>query len=238
MTKLFTTKLAKLSAKILALSAFLLLFSSTKVLAYSEIYPSGFAGPMTGGQAYCLNDTPNQLSVTWGTTDCSSADFIYQDYMNSAWYETNTLTNSGGTLVQSNSFYTQYFGNQTDYYTPSTATPGVFYYYVTLSWSSYGYCSYSGPITTPVGYMDSIEVYGALISYSGSPYCTSNVGTDAPTLTGYSGGVYTYTGGTYSATPAGLTIDAGTGAITPGTSTPGIYTVDYTVLANGPCPTE
>ncbi|MBC6113197.1 hypothetical protein H7U22_22525, partial [Pedobacter sp. CCM 8938] len=43
------------------------------------------------------------------------------------------------------------------------------------------------------------------------------------------------TGGTYSALPAGLTIDATTGAVTPGTSTAGTYTVTYT-FTNGTCP--
>src|SRR6185295_11311053 len=43
-------------------------------------------------------------------------------------------------------------------------------------------------------------------------------------------------GGAYSASPAGLTINATTGAITPSTSTPGTYTVTYTVAASGGCP--
>src|SRR6185369_7163499 len=49
-------------------------------------------------------------------------------------------------------------------------------------------------------------------------------------------GTGTFTGGTYSASPAGLTINATTGAITPSTSTPGTYTVTYTVAASGGCP--
>src|SRR5678810_816867 len=40
----------------------------------------------------------------------------------------------------------------------------------------------------------------------------------------------------YSASPAGLTINATSGAITPSTSTPGTYTVTYTVAASGGCP--
>ena len=42
-------------------------------------------------------------------------------------------------------------------------------------------------------------------------------------------------GGSYTALPAGLTIDAVTGAVTPGTSTAGAYTVTYTIAAAGGC---
>ncbi len=68
----------------------------------------------------------------------------------------------------------------------------------------------------------------ATISYAGSPYCSTV--TSAPvTRTGTAGG-------TYSASPAGLTINAATGTVNPSTSTPGTYTVSYTMAANGPCP--
>jgi gliding motility-associated-like protein len=71
----------------------------------------------------------------------------------------------------------------------------------------------------------------AVISYSGSPWCTS-AGVQAPTLTGTG----TFTGGTYTASPAGLTIDAATGQITPSTSLFNTYTVNYTIAAAGGCP--
>ena len=58
------------------------------------------------------------------------------------------------------------------------------------------------------------------ISYSGSPFCQTGV--QFVTRTGPSGG-------TYSASPAGLDIDANTGYIFPAPSTPGTYTVSYTV---------
>ena len=65
------------------------------------------------------------------------------------------------------------------------------------------------------------------ISYSGSPWCTSQ-GTISVTQTGV-------TGGTYSAFPAGLTINPTTGTITPATSSTGIYTVTYFVSGAGGC---
>ena len=67
----------------------------------------------------------------------------------------------------------------------------------------------------------------ATISYAGSPYCTGG-GTASVTLTGTSGGTFTST--------AGLSINSGTGAVNLGASTPGIYTVTYTVAAAGGCP--
>ncbi|MCF8294927.1 MAG: hypothetical protein K9I34_02590 [Bacteroidales bacterium] len=65
------------------------------------------------------------------------------------------------------------------------------------------------------------------IAYAGTPFCTSDAPLQAVTLTGT-------TGGAYSA-PAGLTIDALTGAITPGTSTANTYLVTYTIAASGGC---
>ena len=60
----------------------------------------------------------------------------------------------------------------------------------------------------------------ATIGYAGSPYCAA--GTATVTQTGTAGG--TYTG-------AGLSINAGTGAIDLGASTPGTYTVTYAFSA-------
>jgi hypothetical protein len=61
------------------------------------------------------------------------------------------------------------------------------------------------------------------ITYGSSAYC-SDVTSATVTLTGTGN----YTGGTYSST-AGLSIDAGTGVINPSTSTPGTYTITYTL---------
>ncbi|MBK8611568.1 MAG: hypothetical protein IPL84_16915 [Chitinophagaceae bacterium] len=67
----------------------------------------------------------------------------------------------------------------------------------------------------------------ATISYPGTPYC-STVPSAPVTRTGTAGG-------TYSAAPAGLTIDPATGTVSPQTSTPGTYTVTYTVAPAGGC---
>ncbi|SIT28325.1 Ig-like domain (group 2), partial [Filimonas lacunae] len=67
----------------------------------------------------------------------------------------------------------------------------------------------------------------ATISYGQSSYCA--IGSVSVTKTGNGLGT-----GTYSAAPAGLSIDATTGAINLGTSTAGNYTITYNMV-NGAC---
>ncbi len=66
----------------------------------------------------------------------------------------------------------------------------------------------------------------ATIAYPGTPYCKSLSNAQPVTLTGSPAG-------TFSASPSGLSIDAVTGSITPGTSNIGNYTVTYSVAG---CP--
>ena len=111
--------------------------------------------------------------------------------------------------------------------TPSTSTAGS--YTVTYSIPASGGCP-SEDVTTTVNVT---EMPTATISYAGTPFCMSVSTSEAVTLSGTAA----YTGGTYSST-AGLTIDTTTGAITPSTSTAGTYTVTYSMLASGGCPSE
>ncbi|MBK9358597.1 MAG: hypothetical protein IPN08_14650 [Bacteroidales bacterium] len=67
----------------------------------------------------------------------------------------------------------------------------------------------------------------ATIGYAGSPYCSSE-GTVSVTQTGTSGG-------TYTAAPSGLSLNGADGSVNTGTSTPGSYTVTYTIAAAGGC---
>jgi gliding motility-associated-like protein len=102
-----------------------------------------------------------------------------------------------------------------------TSTPGT--YTVTYTIAASGGC---GIFTTTAPITVTAQP-AATISYAGSPYC-SNAGTVSVTRTGTAGG-------TYSASPAGLSINAATGAVNAGTSTPGTYTVTYTIAAAGGC---
>jgi hypothetical protein len=68
-------------------------------------------------------------------------------------------------------------------------------------------------------------VSNATISYpSGGNYCSSNSPANV-TITGV-------TGGTFTASPAGLTINASIGQVTPSTSSQGSYTVSYNYTSN------
>ena len=69
----------------------------------------------------------------------------------------------------------------------------------------------------------------ATFSYSGASFCQTGTTNPTPTITGTPGG-------TFSATPSGLTLDAATGVITLSSSTPGAYTVTYAV--SGTCPSS
>jgi gliding motility-associated-like protein len=68
----------------------------------------------------------------------------------------------------------------------------------------------------------------AAISYP-MDYCYDDTTTHQVILSGDTTGIY-------SATPTGLTIDSLTGAIVPATSTPGTYTVSYTIDSSAVCP--
>ena len=100
----------------------------------------------------------------------------------------------------------------------AASTPGS--YTVNYSFSQNG-CSGSTSADITI-----VPGPSAAIAYDGSPYC-SNLGTATVTLTGD-------TGGTYSA-GAGLSINSSTGDIDLGASTPGTYTVTYTIDPVSPC---
>ena len=69
----------------------------------------------------------------------------------------------------------------------------------------------------------------ATIAYSDAFYCYDNTGSQAVTITGT-------TGGTFSASPSGLSISATSGAFNVSNSPAGPYTVTYTMPAAGGCP--
>jgi gliding motility-associated-like protein len=101
---------------------------------------------------------------------------------------------------------------------PSSSAAGIY----TVSYTMPG-CP-SVVATTTVGITNNPT---ATIAYSG-PFSTTITSPQAVALTGS-------IGGSFSATPSGLTIDALTGAIIPSSSTPGTYTVTYNVAASPPC---
>ncbi len=147
----------------------------------------------------------NSLATTLSVT-ATGAGLTYQ------WYQNSTASNSGGTLLT---------GATASSYTPITTTTGTLYYYVIVS----GTC----PPSATSNMSGAVIVNApptAIISYDGSPYC-SNAGTATVTRSGS-------TGGTYSST-TGLSITATSGDVNLSASTPGTYTVTYTIAASGGC---
>jgi hypothetical protein len=67
------------------------------------------------------------------------------------------------------------------------------------------------------------------ISYANSNFVKSS----APQTVSFSSGLGS--GGTFSASPAGLSIDANTGTITPASSNPGTFTVTYSIVGENGC---
>ena len=96
------------------------------------------------------------------------------------------------------------------------STPGT--YTITYSFTSGG-CSNTTTTSITINALPT-----ATINYAGSPYCAT--GTATVTQTGTAGGTYT--------APAGVVIDAATGDIDLVASTPGTYTITYSVYC-GAC---
>ncbi|MEP7377576.1 MAG: Ig-like domain repeat protein, partial [Chitinophagaceae bacterium] len=105
---------------------------------------------------------------------------------------------------------------------PSASVAGT--YTVTYNKAAAGGC---GSISATTSVTIS-TLPAATITYGASQWCSGIAAPQAVTRTGTPGGVY-------SSVPAGLGIDPVTGEITPSNSTPGAYTVNYTMSANG-CP--
>ncbi|MFA6273953.1 MAG: PKD domain-containing protein [Candidatus Paceibacterota bacterium] len=108
-------------------------------------------------------------------------------------------------------------------FNPSTSTPGTYIV-------SYTIPSLNGCTVPTVDTM--VEIFlapQAYISYSAASYCNLINWSQNVNLTG----VGIITGGIYSASPAGLSIDPNTGAIRPDLSLGGNYTITYTVPPSG-----
>ncbi len=103
---------------------------------------------------------------------------------------------------------------------------GTYYLYRNATLRSTNNVSPNPYIATSESNAATVTVTTAAISYAGSPYCNTS-GTASVTRTGSSGGTYSST--------AGLSVDPNTGDINLAASTPGTYTVTYTINASGVC---
>ncbi len=165
--------------------------------------------------------SPKTFTITVNPTPAATISYTGSPYCSNAGTATVTRTGTaGGTYSAAPAGLT--LNAATGDVTLGTSTPGT--YTVTYTIAAAGGCA----VFTTTTSITITQLPAATISYTGSPYC-SNAGTATVTRTGTAGG-------TYSAAPAGLTLNAATGDVTLGTSTPGTYTVTYTIAAAGGCP--
>jgi gliding motility-associated-like protein len=109
----------------------------------------------------------------------------------------------------------------------SASAPGAYVITATTATTIGGTCNTIPFITTTRTVIITAPA-NATIAYSQPAYCNNDFTPQTVTVTGTSGG-------TYSATPAGLNINLINGTINPGASLPGIYTVSYSIPAIGGC---
>jgi hypothetical protein len=102
--------------------------------------------------------------------------------------------------------------------TPSASTSGTY----TVTYTIAGCSSFSTSTTITV-----TAAPAATIAYTSNPYCNSAGSTASVTITGTTGGTFTST--------AGLVINASSGLVDAAASTPGTYTVTYTIAASSAC---
>ncbi len=127
---------------------------------------------------------------------------------------------TGGTFTASSSGLI--INSSTGLVTLASSAPGT--YTVTNTIAPVGGC----PQVIAISTITIVATPLATFSYTGSPYCQS-ASNPLPT---FGGGALS---GTFTSSPAGLSIDSNTGLITLGSSSAGTYTVTNTVLAGG-CP--
>jgi len=189
--------------------------STSTAKAYTVTYTiaaGGGCAQVTATTSVTITTGPSALISYFGTPFCTSI---------SSPQAVSRTGNAGGTYTASPAGLT--ISSSTGAITPSTSAEGT--YTVTYTIAASGSCP---QFTTTTSVTITTAPVAGTISYAGSPFCTSLSTPQAVSSTGDIGGNYT-------ASPAGLTINSSSGAITPGTSTAGLYTVTYTIPGGGGC---
>ena len=181
----------------------------TYTITYT-IAASGGCGQVTANATVVITTLPTPTISYPGSPFCTTVSTPQPVTQTGTTGGTYSAIPAGLTLNQSNGEIL-----------PSTSSPGT--YTVTYTLSPANGCGQVTATTT----VTITRNPSATISYSG-PYCTTLATAQQVVQTGT-------LGGTYTSAPAGLSIDANTGAITPSTSTPGNYTVTYTIAAAAGC---
>ena len=181
--------------------------------------PTGGAGACFAfGTTTCIavNCNPPAATISYAATPfCSSLAIAQAVTLNGTGTFTGGVYSAPAGLI---------INAATGAITPSTSTPNNY----TVTYTIAGSLGCAAVVATTSITITPLPT--ATISYAGTPFCSALATGQAVTLTGTGA----YTGGVYSST-AGLTINALTGAITPSTSTPNTYTVNYTIPASTGC---
>ncbi|MBU3681783.1 MAG: hypothetical protein FGM16_07575, partial [Flavobacterium sp.] len=198
-----------------------------------------------------LTNNPTNANIVVASTSATSQNISVSGTVLSSPTVSFTNSPSSSTCLNNNVTYTTQSGLSnyvwtipgtlgTDYSITSGGV-GTTDNTVTLQWLT------SGSKTVTVNYTNSNGCVGASVassttnataqptltslSYSSATYCSSLTTSGTPTPSGTN----TITGGTYSASPSGLSIDPNTGVINPSLSTVGQYSVTYSLSASGGC---
>ncbi|MDB5236668.1 MAG: hypothetical protein JWR44_3661 [Hymenobacter sp.] len=177
----------------------------------NTVAASGSCAAVTGGTTVTLT-APTPAGISYGATSyCTSASAAVPVVLASG-ASAGTFSSTAGLTINAT----------TGAITPSTSTPGT--YTVTNTVAAAGGCAAtSGTATVTI-----VAPAVASFTYPNASYCPTTGGAATPTLgTGSTAGTFTST--------TGLVINAATGAISLGTSTPGTYTVTNTIGAAGGC---
>ncbi len=175
----------------------------------NTIAASGGCPLATAPATITINGTPNADFSYIGNPYCTTGLNPSPTFTNGGIAGTFTSTPAGLVMVAS-----------TGAVTLNLSTPGT--YTVTNTITNVG-C----PNSVDTSQIVIVSSQTATFSYPGTPFCQSASNAN-PTITG--------TAGTFTATPAGLTINNTTGVVNLGTSTAGTYTVTNSIAATTSCP--
>jgi len=185
--------------------------AGTGTIDLSASTPGTYTVTYTSGGA-CPNSSTQSVTIT--ALDDASFSYSAAAYCVNDVDPTPTITGVAGGTFSSTAGLS--INASTGVIDVSASTPGTY----TVTYATAGACSNSSNVSVTINPLDD-----ASFTYSAAAYC-ADVSDPTPTITGLGGGTFSST--------AGLSINAGSGAIDVSASTPGTYTVTYTTV--GTCP--
>lgn len=176
---------------------------------------NGFGCTTTATKTITVYNAPT-AQITYGQTNFCTSDTVVKPIQ-----LTGTDLYTGGTYSVDVPGLS--FDPLTAEFIPSTSTPGN--YIVTYTIPTTNGCTVP-PVTTAITVFQAPQ---ANIAYGAPSYCNLINWSQSVSLTG----IGLITGGSYTASPAGLSIDSISGDINPSLSLGGNYTITYTVPPSG-----